>query len=128
MITINNIFHFELILKRAEGFIRQMLWPQYHHCFPEQQTAQIALSNKIMALLTKYRKRDCTMVLDTDEQGNILTKGDIMFCKKHPFVITEEDYIEHYTSGAMDNIFLAPDSEFKALQDTSRKGKNQKSE
>ena len=63
--------------------------------------------------------------LYTDEHGNILTKGDIIFCKKHPFIITEDGYIDHYTSGAMDNIFQAPDLEFKVLQD---KVKNQKSE
>ena len=50
------------------------------------------------------------MDLCTDEQGTILTKGDIIFCKKPPFVITEEGYIEHYTSEAMDNIFQAPSS------------------
>ena len=45
------------------------------------------------------------MDLYTDEQGNILTKGDEIFCKKHAFVITEEGYTDQYTSGAMDNIF-----------------------
>ena len=63
------------------------------------------------------------MDLYTNEQGNILTKGDVIFCKKHRFVIKEEGYIDHYTSGAMDNIFQAPDSEFKTLQ---KKVKNQK--
>ena len=41
------------------------------------------------------------------------------------FIITEEGYINHYTLGAMDNIFQAPDSKFKVLQE---KVKNQKSE
>ena len=63
-----------------------------------------------MALSTKYCKRDSTLDLYTDEQGNICTKGDVIFCKKQPFVVTEEDYIDHYSSGAMDNIFQAPDS------------------
>ena len=65
------------------------------------------------------------MDLYTDRQGNILTKGDIIFCKKQPFVVTEEGYIDHYSSGAMDNIFQAPDSEFETLQE---KVKFQKSE
>ena len=65
------------------------------------------------------------MDLYTDEQGNILTKGDVIFCKKHPFMITEKGYIDNYTSGAMYNIFQPPDFEFKTLQE---KVKNQKSE
>ena len=46
-----------------------------------------------MAMSTKYCKRDSTVDLYTDEQGNILTKGDVIFSKKHPFIITEEGYI-----------------------------------
>ena len=60
---------------------------------------------------------DSTMDLYTDEQSNILTKGDIIICKKQPFVIPEEGYIDHYSSGAVDDIFQAPDSEFKTLQE-----------
>ena len=70
-----------------------------------------------MAPSTKYCVRDSTMDLYTNKQGNILTKGDVIFCKKHPFIFTEEGYIEHYTSGAMDNIFQALDSEFEVLQE-----------
>ena len=29
----------------------------------------------------------------------------------------EEGYIDHYTSGAMDNIFQAPDSEYNTLEE-----------
>ena len=65
------------------------------------------------------------MDLYTDEQGNILTKGDVIFHKKQPFVVTEEGYIDYYSYGAMDNIFQAPDSEFVTLQE---KVKSQKSE
>ena len=61
------------------------------------------------------------MDLYTNEQGYILTKGDVIFCKKQPFVITEEGYIDHYTSGGMDNIFQAPDSEFETLQEKVKK-------
>ena len=64
------------------------------------------------------------MDLYTDEQGNILTKGDIIFCKKHLFIITEEGYIDHYTSGAMDNIFQDQDSEFKILEEKLKKKQN----
>ena len=78
-----------------------------------------------MAMSTKYCKRVSTTDLYTNEQSSILTKEDIIFCKKHPFIITEEGYIDHYTSGAMDNIFQAPDSEFETLQE---KVENQKSE
>ena len=78
-----------------------------------------------MALSTKYCKRDSTKDLYTDEQGNILTKGDIIFCKKQPFVVTEEGYIDYYSSGAIVNIFQAPDSKFMTLQE---KGKSQKLE
>ena len=78
-----------------------------------------------MAMSTKYCKRDSTTDLYTNEQGDILTKEDIIFRKKHQFIIMDEGYIDHYTSGAMDNIFQAPDSEFKTLQE---KVKNQKSE
>ena len=52
-------------------------------------------------------------------------KGDVIFCKKHPFIMTEDGCIDHYTTGAMDNIFQAPDSEFEVLQE---KVKSQKSE
>ena len=41
-----------------------------------------------MALSPKYCKWDTAMDLYTDVQGNILTKGDVIFCKKQPFVIT----------------------------------------
>ena len=78
-----------------------------------------------MALSTKYYIRDSTMDLYTNEQGKILTKGGIIFCKKHPFIITDKGYIDHYTLGAMDNIFQAPDSKFKVFQE---KVKSQKSE
>ena len=78
-----------------------------------------------MALSNKYCFRDSTTDLYTDKHGNIFMKGDIIFCKKHPFIITEDGYINNYTSGAMDNIFQAPDSEFKVPQE---KVKNQKSE
>ena len=52
-----------------------------------------------------------------NEQGNILTKGAIIFCKKQPFVVTEEGYIDNYSSGAMGNIFQAPDSKFETFQE-----------
>ena len=45
-------------------------------------------------------------------------KGDVIFCKKHPFIITKDGYIDHYTTGVMDNIFQAPDSELEVLQET----------
>ena len=70
-----------------------------------------------MALTTKHCKWDSTTDLYTDEQGNILTQGDVIFCKKEPFVVTEEGYIDYYSSGAMDNIFQAPDSKFLTLQE-----------
>ena len=50
----------------------------------------------------------------------ILKKGDIIFCKKQPFVIIEEGYTDHYTSGAMANILQATDSEFETLQEKVR--------
>ena len=78
-----------------------------------------------MSMSTKYCKRDSTTNLYTDEQRNMLTKGDVIFCENHLFIIMEEGYIDHYTSGAMDNVFQAPDSEFDMLQE---KVKNQKSE
>ena len=52
-------------------------------------------------------------------------KGDVIFCKKHPFIITEDGYINDYTTGGMDNIFQVPDSEFEVLQENV---KSQKSE
>ena len=55
-----------------------------------------------MALSNNFCKQDSTMDLYTDEQGNKLTKGDIIFCKKQPFVVTEEGYIDYYSSGAME--------------------------
>ena len=66
---------------------------------------------KNMALSTKYCKRDSTTDLYMDEQGNILTKGDVIFCQKQPFVVTGEGYIDYYSSGVMDNIFQTPDLE-----------------
>ena len=47
-----------------------------------------------MALSNKFCKWDSTMDLYTDKQGNILTKGDVIFCKKQPFVVTEGGYID----------------------------------
>ena len=52
-----------------------------------------------------------------DKQGNTLTKGDVIFCQKQPFVVTEEGYIDHYSLGVMENIFQALDSEFMTLQE-----------
>ena len=69
-----------------------------------------------MALSAKYCKWDSTMDLYNNEQSNVLTKGDLIFCKK-TFVVTEEGYIDYYHSGAMDNIFQAPGSEFVTLQE-----------
>ena len=80
-----------------------------------------------MALSTKYCKRDSITDLYMDEQGNILTKGDVIFCQKQPFVVTEEGYIDYYSSGVMDNIFQAPDSEFMALQEMVKCHKLEKS-
>ena len=80
-----------------------------------------------MALSTKYYKRDSTTDLYMDEQGNILTKGDVIFCQKQPFVVTEEGYIDYYISGLMDNIFQAPDLEFVTLQEKVKCHKSQKS-
>ena len=95
------------------------MWPQHCHCFPRQQTAQFTLQNHhiAMALSTKYFKMDSTTDLCPDKQGNILTKGDVIFCKKQPFVVTEEGYIDYYSSGAMDNIIQAPDSKSVTLQE-----------
>ena len=70
-----------------------------------------------MALSNKFCKWDSTMDLYTDEQGNIITKGDVIFCKKQPFVVREEGYIDYYSSGATDNIFQAPDSTFVTLHE-----------
>ena len=44
------------------------------------------------------------MDLYMDEQGNIFTKADVIVCQKQPFVVTEEGYIDYYSSGNMDNI------------------------
>ena len=87
--------------------------------FLDSKTAHFARpKNQLaMALSTKYCKRYSTMDLYINEHGNILIKGDVIFCKKQPSVITEEGYIDHYSSGAMDNIFQAPDSKFKTLQE-----------
>ena len=95
------------------------MWPQHHHCFPRQQTAHFVPQKNqlVMALSTKCCPWVSTTDLYTDEQGNILTKGDVIFCKKQPFVVTEEGYIDHYSLGVMNNIFQAPDYKFKTLQD-----------
>ena len=77
-----------------------------------------------MASSTEYYIRDSTTDLYMDEHGNILKKGDIIVCRKHTIIVTEDGYIDHYTSGAMDNNFQAPDLEFKVLQE---KVKNQNS-
>ena len=80
-----------------------------------------------MALSTKSCKRDSTADLYTDEQGNILTNGDVIFCKKQPFVVTEEGYIDYYSSGAIGNTFQAPYSEFVTLQEKVKSKKLEKS-
>ena len=77
-----------------------------------------------MVFSTKYYKRHSTTDLYIDEPGNILTKGGIIFCKKQPFVITEEGYTDCYSSGAMDYISQAPDSKFETLQDKVKNLKN----
>ena len=73
----------------------------------------------------RYCIRDITTDLYTDEDGNVLMKRDVIFCKKHPFIITKDGYINHYTTEVMDNIFQAPDSEFEVIQE---KVKSQKLE
>ena len=80
-----------------------------------------------MALSTKYSKRNSTMDLYTNEQGNILTKGDVIDCKTQPSVVTEEGYIDYYSSGAMDNIFQGPDSNFMTLQEKVKSQKLERS-
>ena len=80
-----------------------------------------------MALSTKSYKRDSTIDLYTNDHGNILIKGDVILCKKQPFVVTEEGYINYYSSGAMDNIFQASDSEFVTLQEKVKSQKSEKS-
>ena len=79
----------------------------------------------VMASATRYCIRDTTTNLYTDDYGNILTKGDVIFCKKQPFIITKDGYIDHYTTVVIHNIFQAPDSEFEVLHE---KVKSQKSE
>ena len=73
-----------------------------------------------MALSTKSCKRDSTIDLYTDEEGDILTKGDVIICKKQAFVVTGGGYIDYYSSGAIDNIFQAPDSKFVTLQEKAK--------
>ena len=105
------------------------MWPQYRHCFPEQQSVQIKKKKKnklAMAMSTRYCGGDSAADLCTDEQGSILEEGDMVFCGRHPFVVTEEVCIDHRTSGAVDGIFQAPDSEFETLQEKVKK--KQKSE
>ena len=60
------------------------------------------------------------------KQGNILIKGDVIFCQKQSFVVTEEGYIDYYSSGVMD-IFQVPDSEFMTLQEKVKCHKSEKS-
>ena len=67
------------------------------------------------------------MDLYTNKQGNIVIKGDVIFCKKQSFVVTEEGYIDYYSSGAMDNIFQALDSKFMTLQDEVKSQKSERS-
>ena len=80
----------------------------------------------VMASSTWYWIRDTTTDLYTDKDGNILAKRDVIFYKKHPFIITKDGYIDHYTTGALDNIFQAPDSEFEVLQEKIKKPKIRK--
>ena len=76
-----------------------------------------------MASSKRYCSRDSTTDLYTDKHGSILTKVDVIFCKKHPFIITEDGYINHYTTGAMDNIFQAPDSRVCSASGEGKKPK-----
>ena len=83
------------------------MWPQYHHCFPEQQTAQIHQTK-----LTNYgfcqlntAKEILQWISKLMNKVTSLQRGDVIFCKKQLFVITEEGYIDHYTSGAMVTYF-----------------------
>ena len=71
----------------------------------------------LMASSKRYRIRNTTTDLYTGKDGNVLMKEDVIFCKRHHFIITEDGYIDHYTTGAMDNIFHVPDSEFEVLQE-----------
>ena len=59
--------------------------PHISPCKKKKKKNQLA-----MALSTKYCKRDSITDLYTDEQGNILTKGDVTFCKKQTFVISAQ--------------------------------------
>ena len=84
---------------------------------------QITLYSTVMASSERYCIRDTTTNLYTDEDGNVLMKGIVIVCKKHPFIITKDGYINHYTTGAMDNIFLTPDSEFEVLREKVKIGR-----
>ena len=52
-----------------------------------------------------------------DENGKILTVGDIILCKGCPFIVLADGSNNHYTIGKMDNIYYTADEELGALEE-----------
>ena len=51
-----------------------------------------------------------------DENGKILTSGDIILCKGCPVIVMADDSIDHHTMGKMDRIYYTADEELGALE------------
>ena len=52
-----------------------------------------------------------------DENGRILTSGDVILCKGCPFIVMADGSIDCYTKGKMDYIYYTADEELGALEE-----------
>ena len=52
-----------------------------------------------------------------DENGRVLTLGDIILCKGCPFIVMADSSIDYYTAGKMDCIYYTADEEVGALEE-----------
>ena len=58
-----------------------------------------------------YIEQCSDLIVDT--AGNRIPAKSVIFCKKRPFIITEDGDIDLFVGGEMDVIYQATDEDFK---------------
>ena len=59
---------------------------------------------------------DAAVNVFKDENGRILTLGDVILCRGCPFTVRADGSIDYYTTGKMDCIYYTADEELGALE------------
>ena len=52
-----------------------------------------------------------------DENGRILTSGDVILCRGCPFIVMTDGSIDHYKTGKMDCIYYTADEALGVLEE-----------